>query len=139
MPKITLDLREKYLVGAAAKGDSEAKTFGLRYTAGSISGGLQWHENEAARVTANKTTQEQRTASITYSINKEISVGYAKTKAENTINGTSGAADIDQDLFQAAYNFGPAVVQLDYASVNNAQYLQGTEINILKAKVKVNF
>ena len=58
---------------------------------------------------------------------------------KNTINGTSGAADIDQDLFQAAYNFGPAVVQLDYAQVHNAQYLQGTEINILKAKVKVNF
>ena len=124
---------------AAAKGDSEAKTLGLRYTTGPISAGLQWHENEAARVTATKTTQEQKTASITYAINKEISVGYAKTRAENTVTGTPGAANVDQDLIQAAYNFGPAVVQLDYAQVDNAQYLQGTEINIIKAKVKVNF
>lgn len=124
---------------AAAKGDSEAKTVGARYTMGNISAGFQWHENEAARVTATNTTQEQRTASITYALNKEISVGYAKTRAENTITGTAGAAKVDQDLIQAAYNFGPAVIQVDYAQVDNAQYIQGAETNIVKAKLKVNF
>lgn len=123
----------------AAKGDSEAKTVGARYTMGNISAGIQWHENEAARVTATNTTQEQRTASITYALNKEISVGYAKTRAENTITGTAGVAKVDQDLIQAAYNFGPAVVQVDYAQVDNAQYIQGAETNIIKAKLKVNF
>lgn len=124
---------------ATAKGDSEAKTVGIRYTMGNISAGAQWHESEAARVTAANTTQEQRTASITYAFNKEISVGYAKTRAENTIAGVAGAAKVDQDLIQAAYNFGPAVVQVDYAQVDNAQYLQGAETNIVKAKLKVNF
>jgi hypothetical protein len=122
-----------------AKGDSEAKTFGIRHTAGPISAGFQYHDNEAARITAATTSQEQKTASITYALNKEISVGYAKTRAENIIAGTTGTGKIDQDLIQAAYNFGPAVIQFDYAQIENPQYLIGTDMSILKAKVRVNF
>jgi hypothetical protein len=123
----------------AAKGDSEAKTIGIRHTAGPISAGFQYHDNEAARVTAASTTQEQKTASITYALNKEISVGYAKTRAENIIAGVTGSGKVDQDLLQAAYNLGPAVIQFDYAQVENPQYVNGTDMTILKAKVKVNF
>ncbi len=36
MPKITLDLREKYLVGAAAKGDSKSFQINLKSNAGYI-------------------------------------------------------------------------------------------------------
>jgi hypothetical protein len=124
---------------AAAKGDSEAKSFGIRHTEGAFSAGFQYHDNDAARVTGVSTTQEQKTASITYALNKEISVGYAKTRAQNTIAGVEGTGKVDQDLFQAAYNFGPAVIQFDYAQIENPQYLIGTDMTVLKAKVRVNF
>jgi hypothetical protein len=126
------------IVGAS---DSEAYTIGARYTMAPISIGFQ-HQDQDFAAGANgqaKTSQEQTTLSATYALTKEFSLGYAKTKAEQVNAGVKQTGEVDQDLFQAAYNFGPAVVQLDYVKVDEAQYVQNREINAVKAKLKVNF
>ena len=128
------------IVGAS---DSEAYTIGARYTMAPFSIGFQHQDQDFAGTAAGqaKTSQEQTTLSATYALTKEFSLGYAKTKAEqvNTGTRTTTPGEVDQDLFQAAYNFGPAVAQLDYVKVDEAQYVQGREINAVKAKLKVNF
>lgn len=124
---------------ATSKNDSEAFTIGARYVTGPFAIGFQFHDQEVATAVAAETTQKQRTLSATYALTKEVSVGYAKTKAEQTVAGVKLAGEIDQDLIQAAYNFGPAVIQADYLSADNAQYLTGTEIKAAKIKLKVNF
>ena len=125
----------------AGASDSEAYTIGARYTMAPFSIGFQ-HQDQDFAASANgqlKTSQEQTTLSATYALTKEFSLGYAKTKAEQVNAGVKQLGEVDQDLFQAAYNFGPAVVQLDYVKVDEAQYVQGREINAVKAKLKVNF
>ena len=122
-----------------SKNDSEAFTIGARYVAGPFGVGFQYHDQEVATVVAAETTQKQKTLSATYALTKELSVGYAKTKAEQVVAGAKLAGEIDQDLIQAAYNFGPAVIQADYVSADNAQYISGTEIKAAKIKLKVNF
>jgi hypothetical protein len=126
------------IVGAS---DSEAYTIGARYTMAPFSIGFQHQDQDFAASASGhqKTSQEQTTLSATYALTKEFSLGYAKTKAEQVNAGTKQTGEVDQDLFQAAYNFGPAVVQLDYVKVDEAQYVQGREINAVKAKLKVNF
>ena len=120
--------------------DSEAYTIGARYTMAPFSIGFQHQDQDfSGAAAAAKTSQEQTTLSATYALTKEFSVGYAKTKAEQVNLGAKLAGEVDQDLFQAAYNFGPAVVQLDYVKVDEAQYVEGREINAVKAKLKVNF
>ena len=125
----------------AGASDSEAYTIGARYTMAPFSIGFQ-HQDQDFAAAANgqlKTSQEQTTLSATYALTKEFSLGYAKTKAEQVNAGVKQLGEVDQDLFQAAYNFGPAVVQLDYVKVDEAQYTQGREVNAVKAKLKVNF
>ena len=120
--------------------DSEAYTIGARYTMAPFSIGFQHQDQDfAGAAAAAKTSQEQTTLSATYALTKEFSLGYAKTKAEQVNAGVKQTGEVDQDLFQAAYNFGPAVVQLDYVKVDEAQYVQNREINAVKAKLKVNF
>ena len=124
----------------AAGKDSEAFTVGARQAFGPVSIGLQYQDQDfATAANAAKTNQEQWTISGTYALTKEFSVGYARTEAEQTNAGVKQAGEVKQDLFQAAYNFGPAVAQLDYVKVDEAQYTTNREINAVKAKLKVNF
>lgn len=132
-------LKGENRASVAAKNDSEAFTIGARYVTGPFAIGFQFHDQEVATSVAAETSQKQRTLSATYALTKEVSVGYAKTKAEQTNAGVKLAGEVDQDLIQAAYNFGPAVIQADYISVDDAQYVAGTEMKAAKIKLKVNF
>ena len=124
----------------AAGKDSEAFTVGARQAFGPVSIGFQYQDQDfATAANAAKSNQEQWTISGTYALTKEFSVGYARTEAEQTNAGVKQAGEVKQDLFQAAYNFGPAVAQLDYVKVDEAQYVVNREINAVKAKLKVNF
>ena len=120
--------------------DSEAFTVGARHAFGPLNIGFQYQDQDfvAAANTA-QTNQEQWTVSATYALTKEFSIGYARTEAEQTNAGVKQLGEVEQDLFQAAYNFGPAVAQFDYVKVDEAQYTTNREINAVKAKVKVNF
>jgi len=122
-------------------GDSEAFTVGARHGFGPISIGIQYQDQDFAPSVANqaKSSQEQWTVSGTYALTKDFSIGYARTEAEQTNAGVKQLGEVEQDLFQAAYNFGPAVAQFDYVKVDEAQYTKNREINAVKAKVKVNF
>ena len=120
--------------------DSEAFTVGARHAFGPLNIGFQYQDQDfATAANAAKTSQEQWTVSATYALTKEFSVGYARTEAEQTNAGVKQLGEVEQDLFQAAYNFGPAVAQFDYVKVDEAQYIKNREINAVKAKVKVNF
>jgi predicted porin len=120
--------------------DSEAFTVGARHAFGPISIGIQYQDQDfATAAAASKSNQEQWTVSGTYALTKEFSIGYARTEAEQTNAGVKQLGEVQQDLFQAAYNFGPAVAQFDYVKVDEAQYVKNREINAVKAKVKVNF
>jgi hypothetical protein len=124
----------------ATGSDSEAFTVGARHAFGPISIGIQYQDQDFATAAATaKSSQEQWTVSGTYALTKEFSIGYARTEAEQTNAGVKQLGEVEQDLFQAAYNFGPAVAQFDYVKVDEAQYIKNREINAVKAKVKVNF
>ena len=132
-----------YLKGnnrVAAGKDSEAFTVGARHAFGPLNIGFQYQDQDfVAGAAAAQTNQEQWTVSATYALTKEFSIGYARTEAEQTNAGVKQLGEVEQDLFQAAYNFGPAVAQFDYVKVDEAQYTTNREINAVKAKVKVNF
>ena len=132
-----------YLKGnnrVAAGKDSEAFTVGARHAFGPLNIGFQYQDQDfAAAANTAQTNQEQWTVSATYALTKEFSIGYARTEAEQTNAGVKQPGEVEQDLFQAAYNFGPAVAQFDYVKVDEAQYTTNREINAVKAKVKVNF
>ena len=125
----------------AGASDSEGYTIGARYTMAPFSIGFQHQDQDFAASAAAqaKSSQEQTTLSATYALTKEFSVGFAKTKAEQVNAGVKQTGEVNQDLFQAAYNFGPAVAQFDYVKVDDAQYVVNREINAVKAKLKVNF
>ena len=121
--------------------DSEAFTVGARHAFGPLNIGFQYQDQDFAASAAGqaKSSQEQWTVSGTYALTKEFSIGYARTEAEQTNAGVKLPGEVEQDLFQAAYNFGPAVAQFDYVKVDEAQYTTNREINAVKAKLRVNF
>jgi len=139
----TLDVGVGYMggtVSGAVFQKPQSQTIGLGYRQGMFAVGAQKFKNTNDNVSAATATKEnQTTYSVTAGLTKELSIGYARTKQSLALAGVKDPDEIRQNLFQLAYNLGPASLGLDYAKIDNANYSGGTELTPIKAKFRVNF
>lgn len=139
----TVDIGVGYMggtVSSTAFQKPQSQSVGLGYRQGIIAVGAQKFTNKNPNSTVVTHTKEnQTTYSVTAGLTKELSIGYARTKQTLATAGVKDPDEIKQNLFQVAYNLGPASLGLDYAKIDNANYSGGTELTPVKAKFRVNF
>ena len=67
--------------------------------------------------------------SLGYALNDEISVSYTRETSERTMATSSTTTyDIEMDSIQVAYNLGGATLSLARADVENASYVQNSDL-----------
>jgi len=119
--------------------DASSKAAGLNYKMGSMAFGIQHSENkmagDAVGAQEEQTTEE---AGVSFAAADNLTVGIYYAEIET--KPTSGATvDSEVTTFQAGYNLGPAVVQYDYVTSENAYATANRDVNLHKVKLKVNF
>jgi len=133
--------------------DAKSKTGGLTFTQAPFAVGIQRTTNDGLKVgstTAQQVKDTVDSASVTYAMSKEMSVGLIYSEMERT--GVAIAKVADTEVIQAvvAYNLGPVVVSLAYEKTDNAinrassgasqlAAIAGNDSTLTKVKVKANF
>ena len=127
--------------------DLTSRTLGFTYSQAPFAIGLQRVVTEGQKAAALATVSAEDIIDIlsaTYGVNKEVTIGYARSEMERT-RTTKSAADAEVNTFSIAYNLGPVVVSLDHERAENvalaatSNNVSGNDTNITKAKVRVAF
>lgn len=72
---------------------------------------------------------------LAYAITKDLSVGYAQSKAKTDEN----AIEEETKNFSLGYNFGPVALQATYAKVDNASSVATNDGDILRVRLSTAF
>jgi virulence family protein len=127
--------------------DMTSKTLGFTYAQAPFAIGLQRVKTDGQKAAAAATVNAEDTIDIisaTYAVNKDVTIGYARSEMERT-RTTKSSVDAEVNTFSIAYNLGPVVVSLDHeraediALAATSNNVAGNDTNITKAKVRVAF
>ena len=112
----------------------EGGAYGAKYALGNITLGYgkSYQAPEATAITAGGTTVEwyENTGySLGYAVNDAVSVSYTRETSEaNYQTSSTTAYDVEMDSIQIAYNVGGATLSLARADVENASYVQDSDL-----------
>jgi outer membrane protein OmpU len=107
---------DQYQNDASVNGDKEETVLGIKYTAGSFSAGYQITEEDTG--TTAVTGYDNTAYGVTFSVNDDLSIGYAHTDSD----GAGSSADPEADSIQASYTMGGATFSIAEVDVENAGY-----------------
>jgi outer membrane protein OmpU len=107
---------DQYQNSATHNGDREETVLGIKYTAGSFSVGYQQSEEDTG--TTGTTGYDNTAYGVTFSVNDDLSIGYAHTDSD----GKGATADPEADSIQASYTMGGATFSIAEVDVDNAAY-----------------
>jgi len=108
---------EKFQNGSANNGDQEETVMGIKYASGNFTFGIQQTDEETGSTAA--TGYENTSYSVTFSVNDDLSIGYAHTESDQ--EGTTNPSP-EADSIQAAYTMGGATFRIAEVSVDNQTY-----------------
>jgi hypothetical protein len=108
---------EKFVNGTANNGDVEETVMGIKYASGGFTFGIQQTDEETGSTAA--TGYENTSYSVTFSVNDDLSIGYAHTESDQ--EGTTNPSP-EADSIQAAYTMGGATFRIAEVSVDNQTY-----------------
>jgi len=112
---------DQYVNSATINGDKEETVLGAKYAAGGFTVGYQITDEDTG-VTA--TSSYDNTAyGITFSVNDDLSIGYAHTDSD----GTGKTVDVEADSYQIAYTMGGATFSVAEVDVDGAGYSAGSK------------
>ena len=127
--------------------DLTSKTLGFTYAQAPFAIGLQRVKTDGQKAAALATAVSEDiidVVSATFSVTKDITVGYARSEMERT-RTTKSTSDAEVNLVSIAYNLGPVVLSLDHersenmAAAATSGNVSGNDVNLTKAKVRVAF
>ena len=127
--------------------DLTSKTLGFTYAKAPFAIGLQRVKTDGQKAAALATAVSEDqidVVSATFSVTKDITVGYARSEMERT-RTTKSSTEAEVNLFSIAYNLGPVVLSLDHeraediATAATSNNVAGNDVNLTKAKVRVAF
>ena len=129
-----------------ANKDMTSKTLGFTFAKAPFAIGAQRHITDGQK-TAVATVSEDKVnvISATFSVSKEITLGYAHSDMERTRLGEKSTDDAKVNLVSVAYSLGPVVLSLDHERAENIALagtsgnVAGNDTNLTKAKVRVAF
>ena len=112
----------------------EGGAYGIKYAVGNITLGYGKSYQAPEMLEANRAATaveyyENTGYSIGYAVNDAVSVSY--TREDSTANqstSTNTTYDVEMDSIQIAYNVGGATISLARADVENASYVQDSDL-----------
>lgn len=130
-----------------ANQDLTSKTLGFTFAKAPFAIGAQRVVTDGQKAPVAATTPSEDKINIlsaTYSVTKDMTLGYAFSDMERT-RSTKSAEDAKVNIFSLAYNLGPVVLSLDHERAENvavastSNNVAGNDTNLTKAKVRVAF
>ena len=112
---------DQYQNSAAVDGDKEETVYGAKYAMGGFTVGYQVTDEDTG-VTASS-NYDNTSYGITFSVNDDLSIGYAHTESDLQGNTT----DAEADSYQIAYTMGGATFSVAEVDVDNAGYSAGSK------------
>ena len=108
---------------------AEAKNYGVRYNFGQFSLGANKKVFNDEAATLVETTETAYAAA--YAVNKDLSIGVIKAKAERNTSG------VEQDVkgINLGYNLGPVALAAGYAKTSDALGLSGADNDIFMIRL----
>jgi len=105
----------------ATLGDKDTEVYGATYAIGGATVGYQSSEED--NVGAAATYYENEAYGISYSINDDLSISYG---AHESKSNSSGTATLKAESLQLSYSVGGASIKVAETSVDNQNYVSGT-------------
>ncbi len=112
---------DQYQSAATHNGDKEETVLGAKYAMGGFTVGYQVTDEDTG-ITA-KSNYDNTSYGITFSVNDDLSIGYAHTESDLDGNST----DAEADSYQIAYTMGGATISVAEVDVDNAGYSAGSK------------
>jgi len=107
---------DQYVNASTHSGDRDETVIGIKYAMGSFTAGYQITDEDTG-LTAT-TNYENTSYSVTFSVNDDLSIGYAHTESDKS--GTSN--DAEADSIQASYTMGGATFSIAEVNVTDGAY-----------------
>jgi hypothetical protein len=112
---------DQYQNSATTNGDKEETVYGAKYAMGGFTVGYQVTDEDTG-ITA-KTNYDNTSYGITFSVNDDLSIGYAHTESDLAGNAT----DAEASSYQISYTMGGATISVAEVDVDNAGYSAGSK------------
>jgi len=107
-------------------GDNTQYAMGATYAVGSVTLGYQYSRNNVQDADDQATRfYENNAFGISFNVNDDLSISYGNHRSDRAIQGGS-TVELDGDSVQLAYSMGGATVKIAETSIDNAQYVTGT-------------
>jgi len=108
---------------------AEAKNYGVRYNFGQFSAGANKKVYNSEAATLAETTETAYSAA--YAVNKDLSIGVIKAKADRNTSG------IDHTIkgINLGYNLGPVALAAGYAKNNDAAGITGADNDVFMIRL----
>lgn len=125
--------KENKTAGGTDVQDLTAQSYGAAYNFGTIAVGAQRHKTGGLAFAAKDVVAD--TMSATYAVNKDLTLGIAKTKTSKT--GT--VTDETLKTVSIGYSLGPVAVIADYIQANNIANIATDDGKVFGVHLKTNF
>lgn len=112
---------DQYQNAATHDGDKEETVIGAKYAAAGFTVGYQITDEDTG-ITATS-SYDNTSYGITFSVNDDLSIGYAHTDSD----GTGKTVDAEADSYQVAYTMGGATFSVAEVDVDGSGYSAGSK------------
>ena len=104
-------------------GDRAARAIGATYAVGGATIGYQWSKDDHVGA---GTYYENNAYGISFSVNDNLSVSYGVHESDRVTNSGTVTTTLDGNSIQIAYTVGGASIKVADSSVDNQNYVSGT-------------
>lgn len=108
--------------GTGANQNLELDKFSVAYNFGQIAVGFEKQDSKDMAATGAQDELDIQAASVTYSVNDKLSIGFARYETERTDAGVSDPQDEKTDMIGIGYSLGGVAVDINYAQTENINH-----------------
>jgi hypothetical protein len=120
--------------------DSKGRKYAVNYTYGDFTvGAIDAKSENGTYVTNTNVVNDTRLYSLSYAVNKELSLSAITGKTEITNTGTRTAEDESYKALQVGYNLGPVGVAAAYSKVADQAGTAGNDAEQLSIRLSTKF
>jgi hypothetical protein len=105
--------------GTGALQNAELDKFSVAYNFGQFAVGFEKQDSKDSAAVGAQDELDIQAASVTYSVNDKLSIGFARYETERTDAGVSDPQDEKTDMIGVGYSLGGIAVDVNYASTEN--------------------
>jgi hypothetical protein len=125
---------------AADRAGSEGKKYSVNYTYGAFTvGAIDAKSSNGTYVATTNVENDTRLYSVSYAVNKDLSLSAITGKTDITNTGVATAEDESYKAVQVGYNLGPVGVAAAYSKVSDLAGTAGQDAEQLSIRLSTKF